>query len=115
MKRLVIAPNWLGDAVMAIPFFRALKRAHPADSLGVLAPRGPAAVFQAEASADTLLIRSSLLADVAAIRRGGFDEAWLLPNSFRAGLLSFLGAVPARVGCGPDRSAPLLPTARRPP
>jgi len=115
MKRLVIAPNWLGDAVMAIPFFRALKRAHPADSLGVLAPRGPAAVFRAEGSADTILIRSSLLADVAAIRRGGFDEAWLLPNSFRAGLLSFLGGVPERIGYATDRRRPLLTTALPPP
>ena len=114
-KRLVIAPNWLGDAVMAIPFLRAIKRAHPADSLGVLAPRGPAAVFQAEGSADTILARSSLPSDVAAIRRGRFDEAWLLPNSFRAGILSFLGGVPERVGYATDRRTPLLTTALPPP
>ncbi len=115
MKRLVIAPNWLGDAVMAIPFLRALKAAHPADSIGVLARRGPAAVFQAQGSADTILARSSLLADVAAIRRGRFDEAWLLPNSFRAGLLSFLGGVPGRIGYATDRRGPLLTTALSPP
>jgi heptosyltransferase-2 len=100
---------------MAIPFLRALKRAHPADSLGVLAPRGPAAVFTAQGSADAILTRSSLPADVAAIRRGRFDEAWLLPNSFRAGLLSFLGGVPERIGYATDRRSPLLTTALPPP
>jgi len=115
MKRLVIGPNWLGDAVMAIPFLRALKAAHPSHSIGVLARRGPAAVFQAQGSADMILARSSLLADVAAIRRGRFDEAWLLPNSFRAGLLSFLGGVPERIGYATDRRGPLLTTALAPP
>jgi heptosyltransferase-2 len=100
---------------MAIPFLRALKAAHPEDSLGVLALRGPAAVFQAEGSADTILTRSSLPADVAAIRRGRFNEAWLLPNSFRAGLLSFLGRVPQRIGYATDRRGPLLTTALPPP
>jgi heptosyltransferase-2 len=115
MKRLVIAPNWLGDAVMAIPFLRAIKRAHPGDSLVVLASRGPAAVFKAEGSADTIVARSSLLADVTAIRRERFDEAWLLPNSFRAGLLSFLGGVPERIGYATDRRGPLLTAALAPP
>src|ERR1700737_2292450 len=114
-KRLVIAPNWLGGAVMAIPFLRALQGAHPGGSRGVLAARGPAAVFTAQGSADTILTRSSLPADVAAIRRGRFDEAWLLPNSFRAGLLSFLGAVPERIGYATDRRTPLLTTALAPP
>src|SRR5260370_7382002 len=115
MQRLVTAPNRLGDAVMAIPFLRALKAAHPADSLAVLGPRGPAAVLKAEGTADTILTRSSLPADVAAIRRGRFDEAWLLPNSFRAGLLSFLGGVPERIGYATDRRTPLLTTALAPP
>jgi heptosyltransferase-2 len=100
---------------MAIPFLRALKAAHPADSLAVLAPRGPAAVLKAEGTADTILTRSSLPAEVAAIRRGRFDEAWLLPNSFRAGLLSFLGGVPERIGYATDRRTPLLTTALAPP
>jgi lipopolysaccharide heptosyltransferase II len=81
----------------------------------VLAPRGPAAVFTAQGSADAILTRSSLPGDVAAIRRGRFDEAWLLPNSFRAGLLSFLGGVPERIGYATDRRSPLLTAALPPP
>ena len=44
MKRVVIAPNWIGDAVMSLPVLRALRAAHPDDSLAVLARRGPAAI-----------------------------------------------------------------------
>jgi len=114
-SRLVIAPNWIGDAVMAVPFLRALRRAHPEDSLAVLAPRGPAAILRAEGSADAVLLRLSLLADTAAIRHGGFDEAWLLPNSFRTALLAFLGGVPERIGYATDRRSALLTRTVPPP
>jgi heptosyltransferase II len=107
-SRLVIAPNWIGDTVMAIPFLRALKRAHPEDHLAVLGRSGPAAIFRAEGSVDAVLTRSSFLADTAVIRRGRFGEAWLLPNSFRAALLAFLGGVPARIGYATDRRGFLL-------
>ena len=83
-SRLVVTPNWLGDCVMALPVLRAMRRAHPRDSLAVLAPRGPAGLFRSEGSADTVLVRSDLLSDAWRLRRTGFREAWLLPNSFRS-------------------------------
>ena len=70
MKRLVIAPNWIGDAVMSLPFLRALRRAGPNDRLTVLARRGPATIYRAEGSVDEVLPRSSFAADVLALRRG---------------------------------------------
>src|SRR5262249_7482732 len=45
MKRLVIAPNWIGDAVMSLPVLRALRRSRPGDRLAVLARSGPGAVY----------------------------------------------------------------------
>ncbi len=108
MKRLVVAPNWIGDAVMSLPFLRALRRAHPSDSLSVLARSGPAAIYRAEASADGVLPRSSFLSDVAALSRGRFDEVWLLPNSFRAGLYAFASGAKRRIGYATDRRRALL-------
>ncbi len=108
MKRLVIAPNWIGDAVMSLPFLRALRRAGPDDRVSVLARRGPAAIYRAEGSADEVLLRSSFVADVASLRRGRFDEAWLLPNSFRAALLAFGSGARRRIGYVADRRGPLL-------
>jgi len=106
--RVVIAPNWIGDAVMAIPFFRALKNAHPGDRIVAMAPRAPAAVLAASGIVDAVIPRAGFLRDVAAIRRSDFDEAWLLPNSFRAAFLAFLAGVPERIGYATDRRGALL-------
>ena len=108
MRRLVVAPQWIGDAVMSLPFLRALRRAHPSDSLAVLARRGPAAIYRAEASTDEVLLRASFLSDVVTLSRGRFDEAWLLPNSFRAGLYAFASGAKRRIGYATDRRGALL-------
>jgi hypothetical protein len=56
--RLVVAPNWIGDAVLSLPFVRALRAAHPQDRLAVLARKGPAAIYRSESTADEVLERS---------------------------------------------------------
>jgi lipopolysaccharide heptosyltransferase II len=111
MNRLVIAPNWIGDSVMSLPFLRALKAAHPGDGLAVLARRGPAAIFRAEGSAGEVLERRGFPADVAALRRRRFDEAWLLPNSLRAAVYARFSGAPRRIGYATDRRGPLLTRA----
>jgi heptosyltransferase-2 len=115
ISRLVVAPNWIGDTVMSLPMLRALRRRHPEDRLTVLARRGPAAIYRAEGSVDEVLMRSSFLADALAIRARRFDEAWLLPNSLRAGLLAFLSGADRRLGYATDRRGPLLTEAPPPP
>jgi heptosyltransferase II len=115
VKRVVIAPNWIGDAVMSLPVLRALRAAHPEDSLAVLARRGPAAIYRAEGSADAVLERSSFFSDAAALARGRYDEAWLLPNSFRAAAIAFLSGTRRRVGYATDRRGALLTDAVAPP
>lgn len=111
MRRVVFAPNWIGDAVMSLPVLRAIRAAHPGDGLAVLARRGPAAIYRAEGSADEVLERSSLPGEAARLRREAYDEAWLLPNSFRAALTVFLAGVPRRLGYDTDRRGPLLTRA----
>jgi len=115
ISRLFVAPNWIGDAVMSLPVLRAVRRRHPGDRLTVLARKGPAAIYRAEGSADEVMTRSSFLADALAIRARRFDEAWLLPNSLRAGLLAFISGAGRRLGYATDRRAPLLTDAPPPP
>jgi heptosyltransferase-2 len=113
--RLVVAPNWIGDAVMSLPVLRALRRADPGGRITVLAKRGPAAIYRAEGSADEVLTASGLLADWASAFRAGFSEAWLLPNSFRSALVPYLSRIPNRIGYASDGRRALLTGALAPP
>jgi heptosyltransferase-2 len=111
----VIAPNWIGDSVMAIPFLRALRRQFPAQRLTILARSGPASIFLAESSANAVLTRAGLFSDAVALRRAAFDEAWLLPNSFRAAFIPFSAGIPERIGYDTDHRGFLLTQAVAPP
>jgi heptosyltransferase-2 len=114
-SRLVVAPNWLGDCVMALPVLRAIRRARPGDGLAVLARSGAASLFRAEESADTVVERSGLFGDARRLRSGGFAEAWLLPNSFRSALAPWFAGIPERIGYDTDHRGPLLTRALRAP
>lgn len=104
---LVVAPNWLGDAVMALPFWRALSRARPGRRVAILAGRGPGAIFRA-AGAEVVLRGGNLFADARAARAARADETWLLPNSFRAALIVSLAGIRERIGYGTDGRGFLL-------
>jgi heptosyltransferase-2 len=108
MKRLVVGTNWIGDAVMSLPFLRAIRAAHPGDALTVFAPSGPASIYRAAATANEVLVRSNFLRDAAALASRRFDEAWLLPNSFRAALYARVSGAPRRIGYATDRRGALL-------
>src|SRR6202162_2323141 len=114
-RRVVVAPNWLGDCVMALPALRAIRRARPGDGLTVLARRGAASLFRAEGSADAVLERSGLLQDARRLRAGRFAEAWLLPNSLRSAIAPCLAGIPVRIGYDTDHRGPLLTHALPPP
>jgi len=113
--RVVVAPNWLGDCVMALPVLRAIRRARPGDVLTVLARRGAASLFRAEGSADAVVERSGLLGDGRRLRAGRFAEAWLLPNSLRSAIAPWLAGIPVRIGYETDNRGPLLTHALLPP
>jgi heptosyltransferase-2 len=115
MNRLVIGPNWIGDAVMSLPLLRAIHRAHPGEPLSVIAPAGPAAIYRADESVDVLVGTGRLTGDALLVRRGRFDEAWLLPNSHRAALVAWLGRSRRRIGYATDGRAWLLTDTLAPP
>lgn len=110
-RRLVIAPNWIGDAVMSLPVIRALARAPDGERLAVLARPGPAAIYRAEGSASEVRTVTGLVGDSLATARGDFAEAWILPNSFRSAVVPYLAAVRERIGYATDGRATLLTSA----
>jgi heptosyltransferase-2 len=106
-RTLVISPNWIGDAVMAQPLLRALKQRQPARPLDVLAPAWVAPVWRATAEVDSVLetpLRHGALqlgerrSLARALRRRGYLEAYVLPNSFKAALVPWLSGIPRRIG-----------------
>jgi heptosyltransferase-2 len=85
--RLVIrAPNWLGDAVMAIPAMAALRVAYAESHLTVAAPASVAPLFTEDTpvAPDSVLSLAGGRTGVEAVRSGKFDACVLFPNSFRS-------------------------------
>ncbi|MGH9440725.1 MAG: lipopolysaccharide heptosyltransferase II [Thermoanaerobaculia bacterium] len=113
MKRLVVAPNWVGDCVMAIPFLRALRASDPSGRLAVLSRASAAPVLRMTGLAEVLVASrgrgpGALLGDARLVGRARFDEVWVLPNSFRSALLARLAGAPKRFGYATDRRRFLL-------
>lgn len=105
---LVVAPNWLGDGVMAMPALRALReRLHPDAGLEVLARASQAGLWAMHPDVGGIRILDSRARDLAretrSLRRERPTHAILLPHSFRSGLLPFLAGVPHRRGTSRGR------------
>jgi heptosyltransferase-2 len=106
MKRLVILPpNWLGDAVMALPAIADLRRALPEATLSVATDR------EAVARLFGLVDDINDVVPISALRDRSFGVALLLPNSFRAALVAFRAGIPERWGYRTDWRSPLLTRA----
>ena len=98
-QRIVVrAPNWLGDAVMALPALAAVRR-HAAGTLIVAAREGLSALFQedTEAAPDEI-VTIDPSREAAQLRAIGADAILLLPNSFRSAWLASRSGIPQRWG-----------------
>lgn len=118
---LVVLPNWVGDVVLATPMLRAL-REHFCDAhITYLLKPYVADLVDAAPWYDELMFwptraRSRSVRDsqrgfvrtVGALRRGTFDLAVLLTNSFRSALVTAAAGIRVRVGYNRDRRGILL-------
>jgi heptosyltransferase-2 len=100
---LVVAPNWIGDALMAQPLLAAVKARGA--TIDVLAPPwvAPVARRMPEVSAvieAPLRHRALQLGERwrLARRLPKYDEALVLPNSWKSALIPFLAGIPVRTG-----------------
>ncbi len=110
-RLLVFAPNWLGDAVMAVPCLEALRRYYPAADVCVAARAHLAPLFEMVAGVGEVIpLRQagpaggwfSALQDARRLRDGRFEVAILLPNSFRAAWIASRTRIPERWGYAAD-------------
>src|SRR3989304_714668 len=96
---LVVAPNWLGDAVLALPAIAGVRKLFPASQITILGLQHICELFKESPYADERKIYSDTrLTRVSIIRKERFDLAILLPNSFRTALMVHLARIPLRCG-----------------
>lgn len=102
ISRLVVRPpNWLGDAVLALPAMAAVRRQFPDAVLTVAATGAVAALFCADTDVrpDEILTLPQDHSDtVQTLRNGRFDLGILFPNSFRSAWQLRRAGVPERWG-----------------
>ena len=107
MTVMVFSPNWLGDAVMALPAVADIRRHDPAARLVVAARPGVAGLWKIVAGVDDVVVipraggtaRWRVLGEnAAAIRLARADRAVLLPNSLQTALMARRAGIPERWG-----------------
>jgi heptosyltransferase-2 len=104
MSTLVIAPQWIGDAVMSEPLLRALSK--QGEALAVAALPWVAPVYRAMPQVGEVIelpfahgrLDWSARRKLAAGLKGRFDTAYVLPNSLKAALIPFFAGIPKRIG-----------------
>jgi heptosyltransferase-2 len=106
-RALVIAPNWIGDALMAQPLFSLLRKLHPRIVIDAVAPAWVAPVLERMPEIHDvyatdlahgklqMLRRWQLASD---LRDVGYDAAYVLPNSFKSALIPFMAGINLRIG-----------------
>ena len=121
----MIAPNWLGDAVMALPALADLRRHFSSAHVAVAARPPVAPIYTMVNGVDGVITLpgggglrtwTGWREDVRALEVGSFDTAILLPNSYRAARIASKANIAERWGYAADLRGGLLTRAiPRPP
>ena len=104
---LIVAPSWVGDAVLAQPLFKRLHERLPGVVLDALAPLWVAPLLSRMPEVNAVIAspfrhgelnlreRRRLGRKLAARR---YDQAIVLPNSWKSALIPFFARIPVRTG-----------------
>ena len=104
---LIIAPNWIGDAVMTQPLLASIKAQYPNSSIDVLASTWVAPIYRAcsevneviEAKFEHKQLQWALRKELAKqIESKQYQACFVLPNSFKSALIPWLANIPLRIG-----------------
>lgn len=107
MKRiLVIGPSWVGDMVMAQSLLRLLRAGQPGCHIAVLAPVWSQPLLERMPEVDEAIQSPFRHGEVNLIGRyelgrllrDRFDQAIVLPNSFKSALIPWFARIPLRTG-----------------
>ena len=126
-KILVRTPNWVGDAVMALPFLGSLRLNAPHSEIHVLTRTSLREFFSQIRAIDGVIALdethgfSAIWRGARMLRPQKFDLSFCLPPSFGSALMMSLAGIPKRIGHASDRrrwlltdTSPYLPNGKRP-
>ena len=106
-KILIVAPNWIGDALLAQPLFARLRKKDPGAVIDALAPGWTAPVLRRMPEISEVLdapfghgelklrARWNLGRE---LRARAYDGAIVLPNTLKSALIPFFAGIPLRTG-----------------
>ncbi len=104
---LIIAPNWIGDAVMTQPLLAKLKLLYPESIIDVLASNWVAPIYRACPEVNDVIeakfkhkelqwgLRKQLANELSEKK---YQACFVLPNSFKSALIPWLANIPFRIG-----------------
>jgi lipopolysaccharide heptosyltransferase II len=104
---VVVAPSWIGDTLLAQPLFARLHQKLPGLKLDALAPAWTAPVLARMPQIDEVIESPFGHGELRLrerwrlgrqIRAVGYDQAIVLPNTFKSALVPWLADIPLRVG-----------------
>jgi heptosyltransferase-2 len=104
---LIVAPNWIGDALMAQPLFARLRERLPAARIDALAPAWVAPVLRRMPEIEQVMVTPFDHGEMRLRERWQFarslkarryDQAIVLPNSWKSALVPFFADIPVRSG-----------------
>ena len=107
MKILVVAPSWIGDTILAQPLLGLLKQQYPDARIEMLAAAWSAPLLARMAEVDAVITNpfghgefnwSARRALGRQLASAGFDQAYVLPNSWKSALLPFFAGIKKRIG-----------------
>src|SRR5882762_8372857 len=120
MKILIRATNWVGDAILALPALRAVRKRFPDAEIAIVARPYVADIYRDQEICNQLIPydpkglhagffgRERLAAELRAQK---FDCALLLQNAFDAAWLAWRANIPERIGYARDGRSLLLTKA----
>lgn len=103
-ETIVIGLNWVGDNVLALPTYKALAhRFRSEGGLAIAAPANVRALLEATGLFKEVVPWTRATRErIAALRAGRYRRAIILPNSFKAALVTFAAGIPERWGYPTD-------------
>jgi heptosyltransferase-2 len=124
MKILIRATNWVGDAIIALPALRAVRKRFADAEISILALSYVGDIYRDQQICDRLITydRGGIHAGIggrerlaAELRERKFDLALLLQNAFDAAWVAWRARIPKRIGYSRDARGFLLTEAVRVP